>query len=466
MDQSRMDHPGMPWALDRDRATTTCVLAAAALSLGVGLQYSNGGYSLPAINMLTATIVLCGLALLLPRVGRLEALGDRPMVFLLGAGAVLQLSLLMTADPGIFLEVEGPQKYAPFLSWLAVAAVLVGAGLSPRPWLGRAAVPLLLVVHVLLGIWLIKASPHPHIDVIVFQTDSLNALLHGVNPYSLTFPDVFGGHSPFYGQGVVRDGQVQTGYPYPPINLLLELPGHLLGDVRYSHLLLMTAGGGLMAYARPGRLGVAAAIVYLFTPRAFYVLENSWTEPIVVFLLAGTAFCSFRAPRLLPYALGLFLASKQYLFIAAPILFLLLPRPFTWKAFGLFLAKAAATALVVTAPIALQDPKGFWHSIVVFQTLQPLRLDAMSYLAGWARAGNRQLGVWIAFAALVPTLLLVLLRAPRTPSGFAAGLATLALVFFAFNKQAFCNYYFFVIGALCVAIATAGQREAPATAAP
>ena len=26
--------------------------------------------------------------------------------------------------------------------------------------------------------------------------------------------------------------------------------------------------------------------------------------------------------------------------------------------------------------------------------------------------------------------------------------------FFAFNKQAFCNYYYFVIGALCVAAGT------------
>ena len=40
-------------------------------------------------------------------------------------------------------------------------------------------------------------------------------------------------------------------------------------------------------------------------------------------------------------------------------------------------------------------------------------------------------------------------------------LAELILLgFFSFNKQAFCNYYFFVIGAICCAIA-ATKREAP-----
>ena len=42
---------------------------------------------------------------------------------------------------------------------------------------------------------------------------------------------------------------------------------------------------------------------------------------------------------------------------------------------------------------------------------------------------------------------------PRTPAGFAGGVALVYFAFFAFNKQAFENYYFFVIGALCCAVA-------------
>ena len=52
---------------------------------------------------------------------------------------------------------------------------------------------------------------------------------------------------------------------------------------------------------------------------------------------------------------------------------------------------------------------------------------------------------------------------------FALGLSATFLVFFGLNKQAFCNYYFFVIGALCVAVAasdTAARRTVTAGAAP
>jgi hypothetical protein len=55
--------------------------------------------------------------------------------------------------------------------------------------------------------------------------------------------------------------------------------------------------------------------------------------------------------------------------------------------------------------------------------------------------------------ALVAVSALSLWRLPSTPAGFAAAVALNSFAFFAFNKQAFCNYYFFVIGALCVALA-------------
>ena len=59
--------------------------------------------------------------------------------------------------------------------------------------------------------------------------------------------------------------------------------------------------------------------------------------------------------------------------------------------------------------------------------------------------------------------------APRTAAGFAGSVGLVMLVFFAFSKQAFANYYFFVIGALCCAAAVSvgprPRRDAAATAA-
>jgi 4-amino-4-deoxy-L-arabinose transferase-like glycosyltransferase len=50
-------------------------------------------------------------------------------------------------------------------------------------------------------------------------------------------------------------------------------------------------------------------------------------------------------------------------------------------------------------------------------------------------------------------------RLPRTPAAFATALAVTFLSFFAFNKQAFCNYYFFVIGAFAVTLAACAPAE-------
>jgi hypothetical protein len=55
---------------------------------------------------------------------------------------------------------------------------------------------------------------------------------------------------------------------------------------------------------------------------------------------------------------------------------------------------------------------------------------------------------------------LALWRVARTPAGFALGVAAVFLAFFVLNKQAFANYYFFVVGALCVAVAATDQSVA------
>jgi hypothetical protein len=63
--------------------------------------------------------------------------------------------------------------------------------------------------------------------------------------------------------------------------------------------------------------------------------------------------------------------------------------------------------------------------------------------------------------AFVPALLLSVRKASRGPAGFASAMALVYVVFIAFNKQAFCNYYFFVIGCFCCAIAAAAGVQKP-----
>jgi hypothetical protein len=217
----------------------------------------------------------------------------------------------------------------------------------------------------------------------------------------------------------------------------------------------MILAAALMAYARPGRLGAVAAALYLSTPRAFFVLEQAWTEPFVVLLASAVVFCACRWPRAMPYALGLLLAIKQYTVLALlPALWLLMPGPFDWRRQWQVTWKAGATALIVTLPLALADLPAFVRSVVMLQWYQPFRFDALSYLAWAVKAGEPVRGAGWTLAAAAVGLAIGLWRAPRTPAGFAATLALTSLGFFAFSKQGFCNYYYFVVGALCLAVAT------------
>src|SRR5260370_687309 len=183
---------------------------------------------------------------------------------------------------------------------------------------------------------------------------TVDALLAGHNLSAVTMPTLSGA-SAFYAPGRVPRGRVLVGYPSPPLTLLLSIPGHLYGDYRYTQLAAMTVAAAFMVYARPGILGGVAAAIFLFTPRVFFVLEQGWTDPLCVTMLAATVFAACRVPKLLPYALGLLLAVKQYLIFAVPIGFLLSTDINTFRRYGIVLPKAVS----LTALTKGQGP--FWR---------------------------------------------------------------------------------------------------------
>src|SRR5207247_385575 len=102
-------------------------------------------------------------------------------------------------------------------------------------------------------------------------------------------------------------------------------------------------------------IGALAAAIFLFTPRVFYVLEMGWVEPFSILFLAASVWCALRAPKGLPVALGLLLASKQHLFLCWPVVWLLAPRRFI-----ALTLKSALVAAAVSLPIILWNPRAFF----------------------------------------------------------------------------------------------------------
>jgi len=433
---------------------------AAATVLGLTLQLTNGNLREDAIVGLTRALLLCLMGIAASRLGRWTPRVEDMLAVLLGGALLLQLQVMMLEHPGMYLRLSGNWPYAPLYWRLATEALIAGALLAgserSRRWLMLA----LLGVHFSLGAWLLRTSPTPWIDVFVFETQGVEAFLQGRNPYAITFPNIYGDGG-FYGEGLVENGRLLFGFPYPPLSLYLSTLGKVLGgDPRFARLVAITLAAGLMAYARGGRLGAGAAALLLLTPRGLFVLEQSWTEPFLVLLLAATVFCACRYPRALPYVFGLMLAVKQYTVFMLPLLPLL--TPLRGRQLWGLLWRAGVTALAVSLPLVVINVPAFMRSVVTLQLHQPFRFDSLSYLAWWVSQGHPQPPVWISFVGVAVATALVLWRAPRTPAGFAAGVAFVYAVFFAFNKQAFSNYYYFVVGALCIAVAARQPPDAPA----
>jgi len=307
-----------------------------------------------------------------------------------------------------------------------------------------------LIGTALLGAWIIITKPAPLADLYMFQTDSSAALAAGRNPYELTFPEIYGPPYSWYGNGVAAHGRLWFGYPYLPESLFAIMPAKLFGfDFRLMQLgaMLLTAVG-IVAIC-PSLAGYSAAALLITTPRIFYVLGIGYIEPFVALTLAATVAAAARWPRVLPIALGLFLASKQY---AALAIFLVFVSRRPWRDALALVSKAILVALVVTLPLALWNVRAFWKSAVALQFKQPFRTDALSYLA-WANAQTWPTSTVLAipFGLLGLTMALALWR--RRTVGFAGAVAISFLVFFSFNKQAFANYYLFALAAMACAIA-------------
>jgi Glycosyltransferase family 87 len=429
------------------------VLATAAVALFFQTQQSPK-LALPA--------ALVGLALVcLVLISKVASVAGDPHVLahLLAAACLV--------DTGVSFGLDHSQKAAGtaliVLLYLGSGALaLLGGTRASR--VGFAA---LLAIHTVL--LLVDFEVHLQImDVQVFLDEGIDALLSGVNPYSVTFTNVFDAEHTdlYYGPGVVEGGRVLYGFPYLPTTLLLDIPGRLLGEVRFVHLGALLATAVLIRHLATDRTGRAMAVLLLSAPVSRVVVNAYWVEPLLGLLLALTVWSMLRGrPGWTGIALGLLLASKQYLVVAAPSVLALVRGP-ARRSFVV----AAATAMAVVVPFLAWDPAGFWRAVVQWQFVQPFRDDAMSLLPGLEDVFGDLPGWFIAGPSLVLGLLVSALVAWRTrpgPTALALGMGLSLLLTVLFSKQAFPNYFGFIGTVLALAVTTWPRDDPrPQTCAP
>ncbi len=429
-------------------------LATVLLTLA---NLDNGGRYAPlALVWLSLAIVSAAIGTFAPRFSL--NLGLNPVLCAACAlfGALGLQSYLPASESSRALQLGGLLMIATLVA-LAVA-------FFARRGFGKILFPLFLLMQFGLGIWTVKSAhdyeqtaPKLRLqvrhDVQIFNREAARLLLAGRNPYAVRMPNVMGQDMPFYPPNTTaKDGTLPFGYVYMPLGLFFIVPGYLLGDFRFAHVFALIGTAFFLANARPSKTSQLAATLFLLFPQTPFVLILSWTEPVALFFAGATLWCHFRAPKWTFLALGCLLCAKQYTVFLLPILPLLVPDKKQWAP---LIARSLGVALLLTLPMALWNLDGFFRSAVQMQFKQPFRTDSLSYLAAVLKIGGPQLSPLFGFAALILGLVWGAKRAPRGASGWMAASALSYLGFFAFNKQAFANYYFWVFGLLVAAVAVA-----------
>lgn len=321
------------------------------------------------------------------------------------------------------------------------------------------------------GLEVIRVSPEPDIDVWTVQKSGAEVLLQGKNPYVVV---------------AVPDTDPETDftvpYCYPPFPIYMgTLALAARGDVRHPLLAAVLAAGFAMRFiarrrkreaGRPGTslpslLEDAPALFFWLGPTLFMVLDRSWIDPFQIGLITlGVAAFVDDRKTLAAVLLGVAISSKQSMFFVYPLAAIILGFDRRrWVVMGI-------AALVPVLPFLVWDFRRLKYANFDFMNGLGARHDGLCFSTWVYNTFHATFPPQITFLASAAVVAAACLRRPLGAElreryaalGFARALVATYLVFFFFNRWAFANYYFLVIGLASLAAATAVQTLADAEA--
>jgi len=407
-------------------ATRLILLAWCLLSIGASLH--EGEYSAPGLGcvvvglLLLGAVVAGGLAPRRPTRGELAVAIAVALVSALAHPA----DRLMHTGGGDLVAIQVGAALT-----VAVAALTLWWRRTDVAWIAGAGLALAT------GCVVIAVVPDPRIDVWYLLQQSGTSLLHGDDMYRQHWQHSHG---------------LQAVYPYLPMSTVLLAPFRwIAGDVRTGLLLASVGTSALLRRFAPAA-PVALSLLVLVHPHWAFLVDQSWTEPLLLFLLCTAVVGTERGrPILAVCALAAALAAKQHIVLLLPLFAL-------WPAFGWRRALAAAgLAAVAVLPWIVAGPADFWHDAVhanLALDVIPRALCVPSFLL---RHGVT-VGFWFPLLGLLAAYA-ACLRAPRTAAGLALGSALVLWAVDATNKQSFFNHYTLPLGLLVVALAAASTAQ-------
>lgn len=397
----------------------------------------------------TSLTIVCALLLATLAVGYADLRGFLKASRSLSLAFGLMIACLMGAD---VRYLDDPLWFALAITMALSVAVAVPGKRAVQ--YGAALLAFLAQIVFIVGSILSKAESF---DSATNVQASITAMLHGRNPYALSFPS-----TPFVvHHWTISVIHVAIPLTYGPSVLLLALPGALAGDVRWAALgWIVVTGVCLVALARrsPTPRTLVAAVVLLSSPLLPLMVQANWAESFLVgSLLMWLALrpASALAGRIF---LGLSLAGK-------PTVWPVVALSALWEGrTRRDLPVALTVVLVILLPFVVWGGGLLFHDVVGLQfdrTLNPPHWNSMNAngLFFFLHLPFISTPLWLA-TALVFSLPFLLTRPAGRSDLFAiAACVTLASLLTA--DQAFVNYYYVSVVVFLVAAALDGTDDGP-----
>ncbi len=288
----------------------------------------------------------------------------------------------------------------------------------------------MFAIAVLVRLFMIWSSPAPAIDVYDYLKNGALGFMHGQNPYSMQFNQLY--------KNVTADF-----YSYLPGMIFLTLPFvAVFNDPRYSLVFAEIICALLIYKLTKGKVnGRIGALLILNNPISLYMIEQSYTEPLILLLLLAFAyFLKELKNSLTVFTLGFLLATKQYAIFLVPIVCRLINSSRRCLA---KLMTAFLVAGIIILPFFFWNKEDFIHDAVMLQYNFPARYEGLSFFSFLYRFGISYNFIWSTLI-IVPLLLLIYSRRVKNLSMFFFLSSFAFSVFFFFNKWAFVNYYYLV----------------------
>jgi hypothetical protein len=304
----------------------------------------------------------------------------------------------------------------------------------------RARVLLLFLAGAWLRVSAVQASPDPVIDVYPWLRDAPAYLLQGQNPYATDYGSPYGTERA-HRYLVYREPEAQPAR-YPPLSILASVPFAASGlDARYANVaadLLAAFVLYLAAYLRGSPvIGALAAAIYLNLPRAPFLIEQAWFEPMLAAAIGLGLLLIDRGRPLGFVMLGLGLTGKQFGLILLPPLGKALRSHWLSLLLGIVIVST-----VVILPFVIWQPREFF-SLVVFKHLhRPLEYQSITLQS----AAHDMVGVtiprlwlWLGGALVIAW---ITWRTPEQALASSFWVGTTLFVFCLCHTHGHFNYYY------------------------